>query len=221
MNFLSRIKRLLIKIPSKSKHTKNVFDSIYKDNLWKDGESYSGPGSSLEQTEVIRKQIPITLKEYNVSKILDAPCGDFHWMKLTNLDNVHYVGGDIVGSLIDKLNKKYRTQNREFICLDIIKDKLPETDLMLCRDCLVHLPYESVFAFIQNLKSSRIKFLLTTTFPGRVNKNIKVGNWRPINLEASPFNFPKPSELINEGCTQGNGAYSDKSLALWRVQDLP
>jgi hypothetical protein len=27
--------------------------------------------------------------------------------------------------------------------------------------------------------------------------------------------------VINEGCTEAGGDYADKSLALWRVGDLP
>jgi hypothetical protein len=42
-----------------------------------------------------------------------------------------------------------------------------------------------------------------------------------INLQASPFNFPEPVEIYSEGYNDDFNASSRKSLALWRVSDLP
>jgi hypothetical protein len=33
--------------------------------------------------------------------MLDAPCGDFNWMKEVDLSAVHYTGGDIVEPLVN------------------------------------------------------------------------------------------------------------------------
>ena len=63
--------------------------------------------------------------------------------------------------------------------------------------------------------------MLTTTFPDcDENIDIVTGDWRIINLERAPFNFPKPIKMINEKCTEGNGTYSDKSLGLWPIDQL-
>ena len=35
------------------------------------------------------------------------------------------------------------------------------------------------------------------------------------------FDWPAPRELINEGCEEGGGGWRDKSLALWRLDELP
>jgi hypothetical protein len=43
------------------------------------------------------------------------------------------------------------------------------------------------------------------------------GDWRPLNLCAPPFNFPPPLRIIHEPYR----AFTDKSLGLWRVADLP
>ena len=59
------------------------------------------------------------------------------------------------------------------------------------------------------------------------NFNIKSGDWRPIDLELDPFNFPAPIKIINEGCqstSTRNGQkvfFSNKSLALWKIEDIP
>jgi hypothetical protein len=72
------------------------------------------------------------------------------------------------------------------------------------------------------MQRSGSAFLLTTTFPGvRVNEklNQKV-RWRPLNLTRPPFDFPPPLRVLNEGCTEDQGRWADKSLGLWRLADL-
>ena len=108
-----------------------------------------------------------------------------------------------------------------FKVLSLLKDVLPKVDIILCRDCLVHFSYKDIFTAINNICRNDSKYLLTTTFPLRIaNRDITTGEWRVINLCASPFNFPVPLRIINEHCTEGNGIYSDKSLALWRINDI-
>jgi hypothetical protein len=46
------------------------------------------------------------------------------------------------------------------------------------------------------------------------------GDWRPLNLERPPFNFPPPAELLAEGCTEAEGRFLDKCLGLWAIKDL-
>ena len=141
-------------------------------------------------------------------------------MKDTKLDLDKYIGVDIVPEIIANNQQKYSNETRTFINLDIIKDRLPQADIILCRDCLVHLPFKDVFATIKNFKESNSKYLLSTTFPeSRKNRNIDTGLWRPINLQIKPFSFPNPIKLINEKYSE-NGKYTDKSLGLWKLEDI-
>jgi len=52
------------------------------------------------------------------------------------------LGSDVVKELIDENYRRYAGPAREFVCLAIARDQLPPADLILCRDCLVHLPFE-------------------------------------------------------------------------------
>lgn len=200
-----------------------VFTIIYTNNLWLDPQSVSGPGSNLAQTNTISKEIPKLLKELKVKTLLDAPCGDFNWMQYVNLDVLTaYIGMDIVPNVINQNQIKYGNSQRTFVFGNIIADTLPQVDLILCRDCLVHFSIAQIFTTLKNLKKSKSKYLLTTTFTKpheNLNKDILVGYWRPLNLQAPPFNFPKPLLIINEQCPLSQ--YADKSLALWRIEDLP
>ena len=102
-----------------------------------------------------------------------------------------------------------------------MRDHLPKADILFCRDCLVHLSNEDIAKSIQNIRQSDITYLLTTTFTQcDENHDIVTGDWRIINLEKPPFNFPKPMSLINEKCTEGDGTYADKSLGLWKISDI-
>ena len=201
-----------------------VFQKIHQENHWGDGESVSGQGSNSEQTATISVEVPKLLAELGVETLLDAPCGDFGWISKIDLPIKSYIGADIVPEIIAKHNEvsvSTQTTVYNFLLLDITKDELPEADVMLCRDCLVHLSFADIERFLQNLKKSKIKYLLTTTFPERVeNQDIATGDWRTLNLEIAPFNFPKPLKVINENCTEGNGSYKDKSLSLWKVTDI-
>jgi hypothetical protein len=42
-----------------------------------------------------------------------------------------------------------------------------------------------------------------------------------LNLCASPFDWPEPVALIDEGCTQSGAAFADKSLGVWELASLP
>ena len=175
---------------------KKKFELIYKTNFWSSKESVSGLGSEYKNTINIRKELTNLIKEYNIESILDAPCGDFNWIQSILNKNLKYIGGDIVKKLIDKNNNIYKDENINFISLDITTDKLPQVDLMICRDCLYHFSYEDIFKFFENFINSNIRLLLTTShyFSDKFffkNKNILTGDYREIDLFSEPFNFKK------------------------------
>ncbi|WP_178371548.1 class I SAM-dependent methyltransferase [Cyclobacterium lianum] len=162
------------------------------------------------------------IKDLGLKSILDAPCGDFNWMKHLDRTGISYIGVDIVNDLIDSLNAKYAHDSKlTFQIGDIIAGGLPEVDLIFCRDCLVHFSFENIQQALSNFKKSRSKYLLTTTYTDRlVNRDIQTGGWRPINLEMAPFNFPKPVKIVHENNLDDQGMYFDKCMALWKLSDI-
>jgi hypothetical protein len=216
-----RVQRKLERLAYGERYMEKIFTRYYASNFWQDGQSVSGPGSNLEQTATIRRQLPSLCESYGIRTILDIPCGDFSWMKDVPLQITQYIGADIVSDLINTNNRLYADHCRSFMKLDAVKDDLPRVDLILNRDCFVHFSVNDVKAALQNFRRSGSSYLLTTTFVGRKhNISIGTGGWRPINLEASPFNLPPPIEIINEHCTQHGGKYRDKSLALWKLEHI-
>lgn len=198
------------------------FSKIYRKNLFEGTVSRSGGGSDLVQTEEIRKWLPGLLESLNVNSFLDAPCGDFFWMREIDFGRVKYIGVDIVEELIDQNNKAYRNDKRDFVCRNLAEDPLPPSDLIFCRDCLVHLSYDDINKVLRNFKASGAKYLVTTTFTERPQNKDLLGNdvWRTLNLTITPFDFPPPIQILNEKCTEGDGAFGDKCLGVWELQSI-
>jgi hypothetical protein len=200
--------------------TEDVFRHAITENKWGLHDSVSGGGSDLYQTRAVRERLPMLWSDFDIGTILDLPCGDFYWMKHLPMDDIRYIGADILPELIQRNNELYAAPNVAFRTMNLLEDRLPKVDLILCRDCLVHFPYRHVATALRNICDSGSTYLLTTTFTERRNHDIATGQFRPLNLEAKPLSLPAPILLINEGCTEGDGIYQDKSLGLWRVSDL-
>lgn len=198
------------------------FDRIVRTNLW-GAASASGPGSEIAATAAVRAALPDLLRKLGARSLLDAPCGDAGWIG-DCIRGVDYTGLDIVPSLIAANNQ--RVQRGEiagrFILSDLTRDTLPQADVILCRDCLVHLSFSNIRSAIERFQASGARWLLTTTFPElALNVDCEDGDWRALNLQQVPFIWPAPDALINEQCSEGDGGWQDKSLGLWRLASLP
>jgi SAM-dependent methyltransferase len=207
--------------PSGTRETADVFRDIYRRHHWAGSESASGAGASADQTAEIRRSLPALLAELGIAAMLDLPCGDYGWMRTLDLPVARYIGADLLPEIVEPLASRFADARREFRVIDLTRDALPAADLLFCRDCLVHLSYEDIARALANVLRSGIPYILTTTFPGaEPNEDIVTGDWRTLDLERAPFQLPPPMRILNEGCTEGGGAFADKSLGLWRAEEL-
>jgi hypothetical protein len=198
-----------------------VFTGVFEQNLLRGEESVSGPGSCMAQTAEIRQRLPLLISDLGVKSLMDAPCGDFNWLRHVTFSLDQYIGVDIVPQLVAQNEQRFGGPDRRFIHLDFTALPLPRVDLILCRDCLVHFQFDEVFKALRNFKRSQSTYLLMTHFSNHaVNTDIATGEWRTLNFQRPPFNFPPPLRQIVEKCSEAGGIYSDKSLALWRLADL-
>ncbi len=163
----------------------------------------------------IEKEIINIVKKYQIKRILDAPCGDFNWVKNVLDKNLSYIGGDIVQEIIDNNIKKFKSNNLKFIKLDITKENLPDSDLMICRDCLIHLSFESIKLFFENFRKSKIDYLLLTTYKLKDktkkfdNLDIPDGEYREIDLTRPPFLLPTPlHEILDKDELNKNSGFN-------------
>ena len=219
---LARIRALARKLTGRSEFEVAAhFGRIYERNLFGGDESVSGQGSTWEQTAVIRRELPQLFQRRGVRSVLDAPCGDGHWIMALDWSVIAYTGVDVVPALIQANTVRHADRSGRFLVGDLCRDPLPPADLILCRDCWVHLDFRQIKACLVNFRRSGAKYLLTTTFPAHPrNRDLMGLIWRPLNLQAPPFNFPAPLDVIVEGCTEEGGRFADKALACWNLPEL-
>ncbi|KYG20163.1 hypothetical protein SE92_07700, partial [Bradyrhizobium sp. AT1] len=185
--------------------------------------SVSGLGSEDPATAAIRDALPPLLQRLGARSLLDAPCGDAGWIGRLELD-CDYTGVDIVPSLVAANNRRVADGELagRFVVADITRDALPRADLILCRDCLVHLSFQNIVRAVARFRDSGAQYLLVTTFPEwQDNRDCEDGDWRALDMTKAPFNWPAPRALIDERCEEGGGGWRDKSLGLWRLDELP
>jgi len=201
------------------KRRQAAFEEIYRTAYW--GENHlSGFGSSVESTERVRLIILKVIREFNISSVVDLACGDMAWMPLV-LDElsstgtrVHYIGCDIVPSLIELHTEKY--PDLCFRHLDFISDSIPKAELIICREALQHLPVRDIQLALKKISDSGARYFLGTTHPRRYgiknHLNIRPGRCRDRNLMLAPFNLPNPLTLWAEG-----PGHSSKFIGLWAL----
>jgi SAM-dependent methyltransferase len=206
-----------------------IFQKICDENVWPPEEGVSGWGSELVNVTQVIRELPGLLRRFGVRSILDVPCGDFNWMRHVDLTGIDYIGADIVPDLVAANRSAWAGPNRQFLKLDLLHDRLPEADLILCRDCLFHFSHADVFRALERIADTAARFLLTTTFTYRTyprNADIETGQWTPINLEMAPYDLESPVALLIEGSHEsimyganvGTIPMFDRCLGLWDME---
>lgn len=200
---------------------KAVFSRIYEQNLWADSESRSGHGSTYEFTGALRNELPEILERLAVRTFIDAPCGDFNWMRHVKLPpDCKYIGIDVVPQIVATNQVKFGDTEHQFLCRDITSERVPFGDLIFCRDCLFHLSYADIRGFLVNFIESNSRYLMTTTHKnpdGFPNKDISSGAFRRIDLFRAPFNFGKAVVYRVE---DHNPMGPEREMCVWMREDV-
>lgn len=225
---LSELERIATSdIPNSEK-----FALIYQKRLWfkvfshlNPDKSLSGHGSTQESTRVLRPNLEKFLRDADAKTFLDAPCGDFNWMKSVSLpDDCRYIGGDIVPELAARLQETYgrpdggpANMSRRFVSLDLTRDSFPPADVWLCKDCLQHLSNDDVQLVLDNFRRSQVKIALISNHVGvSVNADIKSGAFRSVDLTRPPFNLPPPRQTLADSPVDDEARY----VGVWHREDL-
>lgn len=189
----------------------------------------SGGGSSMQMTARLRANFPRIFEKYGVKTFLDAPCGDWFWMQHVDLSGISYIGGDISDEVVAANQARFSRPGARFLHLDITSDPLPAADLMMCRDCLMHLKTSMKWSFLQNFAVSNIPYLLTTVHHVLLNRVVKEnGNFRRFNPMIAPFFFGPPLEMIPETADtldadileNREAAPDHRSVAIWSREQV-
>lgn len=184
------------------------------------GDGYCGGGSTIRYTSNIRKYLVPLLIKHNICSILDLPCGDLNWIKEIDLGDIQYIGADVASILLERNKRVF--SNRSFLHLDITEDKLPQADLLLCRDCLFHFTKIDKIRALANFINNDIKYILMSHFPLCSNNidTIRTGDFKEINWTISPFNFPEPIDIIDDSGIENSGNISPRVMALFTKDQI-
>ena len=177
-----------------------VFTNIRNNNMWGSSESYSGPASELLNTQKTLDGIKNVIHQYDITSMLDIPCGDANWIHYIFPELKMYIGADIVEQNVLDNNEKFNyLEHVSFKKMDICETELPTLDLIFVRDLLMHLSNSDTQLAIENIYKSGAKYLLVSQ-DTNISENIDTftGGYRPINLEIPPFNLPKPIHQFEE-----------------------
>jgi len=175
----------------KSTYDYSTFSAIYEGNIWTEG---SGPGSNPKNATAYLTILQDFFNDPKIKTYYDLGCGDWQLMELVNMPpNKEYFGFDVVSSVIEGDRKKYKKANVHFQTISGFSDfKNKKGDLLIVKDVLMHLPNILIHYFIDNILPNFKYALITHDISGiktENNKNIEIGQWRPLDLEAEPFSL--------------------------------
>lgn len=200
---------------------RDAFQQYAVENLWRDPESKSGPGSTLDATVNLRYHLGKFLRVGQIRSMIDAPCGDFNWMKAVEFpDDFRYIGGEIATALVEENRRRYEARNRSFIEFDITTTPFPLVDVWFCRDCLFHLPYAYILKALRNFHASKISWIMTSQHLNTTNwknSDIPMAGFRWIDLYSEPFYFPRDVKYQIADYVFNNG---QREMTMWTREQI-
>lgn len=206
----SGLKAIKYRIEYGNADHREIFRKIHDGNKWRNDESVSGSGSTVEITAVLREELASFVRMNGIRSFVDLPCGDFNWMRYTDFpDDMTYLGLDVVDSLVAKTQARYGAPGRSFGCCDILTSDLPEADAYFCKDIFIHFPNTAIEQAISRCMM-KCHYFMTTTFPNtKVNIDIKFGDARRVNIALLRG---EPIHMLRDF----GGGVTDRYIGVWR-----
>lgn len=198
------------------KRRQRIFSTIWSKNTWKNAESRSGGGSTMAATRAIRERLSKLFEDLDIEILADAGCGDVNWIGAITDPLRLYLGYDIVPEAVEAARDRLGSRrNCLFDEADVVVDRLPRCDAILCRDVLTHLPGDATLMALQRFRASGSRYLIATTHAIGRNRWVAAGGWYTSDLTAPPFSLPPPLITLSEDLPG-----TSKALGVWRLSAL-
>jgi len=179
------------------------------------------PSTTCEPVYLERPgKLLLLFKKYNIKSVFDSGCKDLHWVRHFDFveNNIKYIGGEISQFMVDIAKNLF--PNYEIIQHNATIDPLPDVDLLLSNDVMIHLNNQDKFKFLKNFANSNIDYLLMSD-SGQLEKNIdnfykedlQEYPFSHVNWYLPPWNFPTAIDYIND-------FHGDQRLKLWNRQQV-
>lgn len=176
------------------KHEK-VFTEIYDKAIWgrnDQGVGFSGEGSLLLNTREYISFLEKFIKEYGITSVVDAGCGDWEFSRYVDWTGINYSGYDIVTQVIEKNKILFSSPTINFARANITTVDFPKADLLLCKEVLQHLPNEDILKFLQQIEKFKYCLITNEVDPKTLsskNSDILIGRVHRVDLSCPPFNI--------------------------------
>lgn len=165
----------------------DIFNKIYLTNEWHvDSGTGSLPHNAVKYTEYVNGFI----KAYNIKTILDLGSGDTKILRSLKIDTISsYKCVEVSNIAIERYYKKLPSKV-ELIQEDILDFEYPNVDLILIKDVLQHLDFNSI-SLVMNKIFNAAKYAIITNDIPHSGSNIEISNgqYRGLNLHKDPFNY--------------------------------
>lgn len=190
-----------------SDHNQNVFDGIYSGGGWGEAGGGSGEGSEPEATRFTTDVLVEFIARHKIRIVIDAGCGACKWThslldELTRHDKqCKYIGVDVSPIAVERCRKNLDryTENVVVYHGDIADFAFPAADMLMCRDALQHMSYDTIRAVLRNFARSDVHyFVLGSYLDHNDNRDIKTGDYFAINLTLPPFSMSEPLDTFSE-----------------------
>jgi hypothetical protein len=209
---------------SESESNRSVFSNVYQKKLWEitspENESsfYSGPGSSDPQ--IVDPYVD-TVKRFFSSlstknKAVDLGCGDFRVGSRIVDSFASYTACDVVPELVHFNQQYWQHLPVEFRVVDLVKDEIPDGDVLIVRQVLQHLSNDDINKFTQSIPPGFSYLLVTEHLPLErnflANKDkasgfdIRLSSGSGVVLTKPPFSMKFKSETTLLSVPQFGGS---------------
>lgn len=166
-----------------------VFDRIYRENLWNAG---SGTGSSVEATRAYREFLHNFMRSNGVRSVLDLGCGDWQFSSQMDWSGIDYLGID-VSRVVLETARRHARPGVTFRALNAVTEPLPAADLLIAKDVLQHWSNADILALLPKLNGFRHALITNGFLPDqaeRTNADMAAGFfYRPVDLQKPPFSL--------------------------------
>ena len=132
-----------------------IFDDIYRNNLWHGG---SGSGSREEMTREYRAFLRTFVHDNQIASVVDLGCGDWQIARHLDWTGIDYTGVD-VSSVVLNDTKSFAREGVRFLHANAVTDPLPAADLLIVKDVLQHWSNADILAFLPRLQNYRLALI--------------------------------------------------------------
>ena len=184
---------------------KQVFEKIYEKKKWGSNGTLSGEGTRPEAAaEYVLYLSNFLIAHPEINSILDIGHGDWKMWPDRYFSKFDYTGIDITSSVVDNCIRQFGNDHQRFIEADFLEIELPQADLLLIKDVLIHLSNDDIKKTLGRL--SEFKYSIVVTDNESKGWRVIAGNLKREfdksqsirNLISSPFRVFNKNYLRND-----------------------